>query len=552
MNAPRRSLLVGLTACCALGVLSEQSALAQNFTGIHLSNVMQTDADIGGGSVGPVGGSYVGPHSGVCLRLIAGGVPVDADNDYRGCVIDGGGDAFDLFGFIHVSGLTTDRSVFRRVETIYTGNGGDSAYRWIDTITNLMPSDQFLTVRFGGDYGSDGATTQAAVGNGYRVTHDGGIFDPPVALVWGAGGVAGGVFSVQPGFHAAVDGVFVEYQILLPPRSSVTLIHLAVLGAPSPAGVTYCINRATELTGGNSAVIGKVNGLDQITGDPLLQIGCDQPGPIANWYTPQSGHMNTWDVLVDVGVVRGHTYIGPNSGEGFWASGIGITNDLRGTVVDGGADAFDYFGVIHVTGALADRAVHRDVRTIATLCDSAWRWTDTITNTSGGVRTFDVYFGGNLGSDVGTVDQFDGQMYWITTQGASPEFLDPPVVFIWGNNGEALDVGRIIALFGQADDRSVHRSITLQPGESATFVHFALVGDRRAGGWQAMRDRAQHLIGQGRNDRLFAGVTAQKIRNWHDAPASCPGDFNKDGFVDLADLLDFLGGWNPNLGQNCP
>ncbi|MBX3387039.1 MAG: hypothetical protein KF768_10750 [Phycisphaeraceae bacterium] len=29
------------------------------------------------------------------------------------------------------------------------------------------------------------------------------------------------------------------------------------------------------------------------------------------------------------------------------------------------------------------------------------------------------------------------------------------------------------------------------------------------------------------------------------------GDFNGDGVVDLADLLDFLGGWNPNLGSSC-
>ncbi|MBX3387595.1 MAG: hypothetical protein KF768_13585 [Phycisphaeraceae bacterium] len=30
----------------------------------------------------------------------------------------------------------------------------------------------------------------------------------------------------------------------------------------------------------------------------------------------------------------------------------------------------------------------------------------------------------------------------------------------------------------------------------------------------------------------------------------CPGDTNGDGVVDLADLLDFLGAWNPNLGQS--
>ncbi|MBX3387041.1 MAG: hypothetical protein KF768_10760 [Phycisphaeraceae bacterium] len=34
------------------------------------------------------------------------------------------------------------------------------------------------------------------------------------------------------------------------------------------------------------------------------------------------------------------------------------------------------------------------------------------------------------------------------------------------------------------------------------------------------------------------------------APIPCPGDYNDDGVVDLADLLDFLGDWNPSLGQS--
>ncbi|MBX3386192.1 MAG: hypothetical protein KF768_06455 [Phycisphaeraceae bacterium] len=34
------------------------------------------------------------------------------------------------------------------------------------------------------------------------------------------------------------------------------------------------------------------------------------------------------------------------------------------------------------------------------------------------------------------------------------------------------------------------------------------------------------------------------------APGPCPGDLNDDGVVDLADLLGFLGAWNPNLGQS--
>ncbi|MBX3387034.1 MAG: proprotein convertase P-domain-containing protein, partial [Phycisphaeraceae bacterium] len=34
-----------------------------------------------------------------------------------------------------------------------------------------------------------------------------------------------------------------------------------------------------------------------------------------------------------------------------------------------------------------------------------------------------------------------------------------------------------------------------------------------------------------------------------DVTPPCPGDYNGDNVVDLADLLDFLGDWNPNLGQ---
>ncbi|MBX3386754.1 MAG: hypothetical protein KF768_09300 [Phycisphaeraceae bacterium] len=40
------------------------------------------------------------------------------------------------------------------------------------------------------------------------------------------------------------------------------------------------------------------------------------------------------------------------------------------------------------------------------------------------------------------------------------------------------------------------------------------------------------------------------IVSFGDEPLPCPGDYNDDGVVDLADLLAFLGDWNPNLGQS--
>lgn len=35
-------------------------------------------------------------------------------------------------------------------------------------------------------------------------------------------------------------------------------------------------------------------------------------------------------------------------------------------------------------------------------------------------------------------------------------------------------------------------------------------------------------------------------------PDPCPGDYNGDGFFDLADLIGFSTDWQPNVGQNCP
>lgn len=531
--------------------VATHGASAQNYAGILLADVKTTNAN--GAFAGPYAGSYVGPHSGEGNVLIVGGTPVNADNDYRGVVSDGGGDVFDGFGYIDVSGAAADRSVFRRVETIFTGAGGDSAFRWADTITNTSALVQAFTVRFGGDFGSDTQTVVFGSGSGYRVsTESAAVADPAVAVVWGGNGVVGDANAAYAGIHAANDGFFVQHSLLLFPGQSITLVHVAVLGAESVAGANYAQARALTLTTIGTGVIGGINGMVQIPGDPLLNVGCDQPGPIVNWYTPQSGEMINADVFTDANFTMiGAGYAGPSSGLSALASGLGVANDGRGAVSDGGSDAFDAFGHLHVTGAAGDRSVQRDVRPISTACDSAWRFVDTITNTSGATQTFDVFFGGDLGSDGATVEQFNGSMYRITTQGPAPTFADSPVAFIWGNNTEALNA----TLFQPgpfSDSISVRRPVTLMPGESVTFVHFALVADSRVNGWEQMRTRAQHLLGNGRADRLFAGIVAsQDIVNWCDIP-SCPGDYNKDGAVDLADLIGFNTDWQPNIGLNCP
>jgi len=546
--SPTTTRLALLAAILAPLLLITHNAIAQNLIA-PASDIYQNAGGI------PFAASYAGPHSGRgnVLNVFGNWNAALPDNDLRGVVFDGGMDAFDGFGFLNVTGAPADRSIVRRVDRIFTGAGGDSAFRWVDTITNTSTGFQVLVIRFGGDLGSDAGTTQVAAGPGYRVTTDAGPFDAPVAVVWGGNGVLTPISASYPGIHAPADGFYLQYTISIGPGESVSLIHLAVLGTNSPAGITYCTNRAIALTTIGTGIIGAINGAAQIPGNPLLDLGCNTPGPILNWYTPHAGEIRNADVNTSVsfGFSLAPSYSGPSNGQAAAISGIGAANDYRGVILDGGGDAFDGFGLIHVTGALIDRSVQRDVRPNSTLCDSAWRFTDTITNTSGGIATFDIYFGGNLGSDAATVEQFNGAMYRITTQNAAPIFNDPPVAFLWGNNPEALAVN-FFRPGGSADEQATRRSVTLAPGASATFVHFALIADRRANGWEQMRTRAQHLIGNGRADRLFAGIPAnQSIANWSSIP-SCPGDSNRDGTIDLLDLLDFTSAWSANLGQNCP
>lgn len=514
--------------------------MAQNFTGIgsDISTVPN------GSSIAAM---YAGPHSGECPVLIIGGGATGAD-DQRGVVIDGGSDAFDSFGFLNVNNVP-NRSIQRRVTRIYTGPGGHSAYRWADTITNTSGLPQVFQVRFGGEFGADETTATLTSGFGFRIVADaavGPFGDPVIAIAWGVNGVSGSAgTSTYAGAHGPADGFVVSHTILLAGGASATFIHLAMLGTPDLNGAVYAADTAFNTV--TQVFTAATSGVLAPQFPEPLNPGCDQPGPIVNWYAPHSGLIHPADVWN--GAMRTASYAGPHDGSAPPLIGVVAISDERGAIGDGGGDPFDTFGLLHVSGSPATRTVQRSVQTFSTACDSGWRWVDTVTNTSGATTQFQLAFGGNLGSDASTVVQSDGVVYRVSTQGSTPNFSDPPVALVWGNNDIAADATSY-SLDGE-DDLAVAHVFELAPGESATFVHFALVGDQGPGGDNFTQQRAMHLVARGRKDRLFQGVTASNILNWREEP-SCKGDYNGDGFVDLADLIGFNIDWQPNIGQNCP
>src|SRR6185295_7056829 len=84
-------------------------------------------------------------------------------------------------------------------------------------------------------------------GTNYLVTSDNVISDPPVGLVYGnvlnnGGSGVIGVLSTPD-----VDEVRITYSIALASGQSATLIHVAILGAPTAAGKAYAIGRSSTL-----------------------------------------------------------------------------------------------------------------------------------------------------------------------------------------------------------------------------------------------------------------------------------------------------------------
>lgn len=185
--------------------LAATGAQAQQFSA-------QADiATVDGGAT--VGSSYTGPGSNTSIINI----PV-------GSVLDGGSDAFDIYGFYSNFGTLT---FTRQTELL-----SDNTYRFFDTFTNAASRSTVVqSVVFTGDLGSDSATQVLTSTPGLRVTCQGVSGncggDPVVASVYSNNG--SGLVSYTPGFQGSGDRYNVTFNLSVAPGQSVSLLNYAFL-----------------------------------------------------------------------------------------------------------------------------------------------------------------------------------------------------------------------------------------------------------------------------------------------------------------------------------
>lgn len=531
----RRSVLRGRAAAAALGVIAGLSGQAQRAQGQAFAGINTADVHQGTAFGSARGASYSGPHSGNAPVLISGGNGETASNDFRGVVEDGGGDAFDNFGYLSVSGDSLTRSIVRTVTTL----GSDGAYRWVDEITNNTSGYQFYTVRFGGDLGSNSATVvvSGGPGAGYRVTDDGSGGaggDPPVGLVWGGNGLLVPAVATYTGAQgSSAEGIVLTYATpVLAPGQTITFVHFAFLGEPTADGQAFVGARAGALVAQDAS----------LTVPELSGLTC-QLRSLQNFAIPTFSAANAQADIRGAAEARVAHYSGPASG---------TFTDFRGAVEDGGYDPFDNSGRLTVSGTSPERSIERDVRSFFLGCESAYRWCDTITNTSGTPQTFSVAFTTILGSDAATAE-----LHRRATQRTTFEnvfFHDPPVTLVWGGNQLAADAALTTPVIDQA---VLTFTLSLEPGESKSLVHFTILGApgmaNSATGGAYSDQRGQQLVAAAWDDPLFAGVDCPNVVNWPaPAPEDCPGDVNGDAVVNATDLFVYLDIWFADNGTSCP
>jgi hypothetical protein len=165
--------------------------------------------------------TYNGPNAGNTLVFTPGGGSI---SDLRGVSDDGGGDAFDDFGWVSNIGSLT-LNVHSDLHT------PADIFRWVITLSNATGSTINQSINFMGDYGSDAATTVRASGAGFRVTSDAGPSDPVVGFVWGNNATAAGfTITTGLGFNSGPDErLSVGIPVSLTPGQSVSYMFMAFL-----------------------------------------------------------------------------------------------------------------------------------------------------------------------------------------------------------------------------------------------------------------------------------------------------------------------------------
>ena len=166
------------------------------------------------------------------------------NEDLRGAVSDGGGDAFDYFGYIaNVGSLTLNRQT-----ELLSGN----TFRFFDTYTNNTQSTISRTITFVGDLGSDGGTVYANVNAFRQTSSDGGPSDPVVGFVWGNNSFASGITrsTGQGGNNGPNERTAIAATLNLAPGQSASLMYFAFLASD-----------LTDRSGDNALALSTVNAL---------------------------------------------------------------------------------------------------------------------------------------------------------------------------------------------------------------------------------------------------------------------------------------------------
>jgi hypothetical protein len=168
------------------------------------------------------------------------------------------------------------------------------------------------------------------------------------------------------------------------------------------------------------------------------------------------------------------------------------------------------------------------------------RWIDSLTNTGAAPITVRVRWGGNLGSDGGTLvlDSSSGDLVidfpdrWAATGGGG----DPDVAHVWGTTWPgAADVADVAGQFYAGDAvpafvvgflTAEYRDVVVAPGETIAYMHAEAI---RLYESEAVAVAATLGL---EPDELDAGISAEErsqIRNWN------VGDRERDGIANAAD-----------------
>ena len=207
------------------------------------------------------GGSYTGASSGTTVIFSV----THPATDLRGAVSDGGGDAFDYFGYVANVGTL---SLNRQTELL-SGN----IYRFFDTYTNNTQSTINTTVTFVGDLGSDGGTIYSNV-NSFRQTSSDGAppGDPVVGFIWGNNSFASAMVrsTGQGGNSGANERTAIAASLNLAVGQTVSLLYYAFLAKD-----------LTDRSGDLTLALNTVNGL--FSNPNFSGLSSQQQAQTLNW-----------------------------------------------------------------------------------------------------------------------------------------------------------------------------------------------------------------------------------------------------------------------------